>query len=345
MKNNKDSYKVLVTGASGYLGVYCLVELLKAGYFVKATLRNLSHVSKLRGIIEKEIDTTNNIEFCELDITEDQHWDNVMKDCNYVLAIATPSSTLNYSEPDALISITQSSVLRLLKAAKEAGIKRIILTSSQATVTYGNNDTNKIYNGSDWTNFNNPSLDQYIRSRTISEKMAWEFINSQENKTLELCTIHPGFIVGPLLHDEIRGISAKKFKSIFTKRIFLSPNRYVNCVDVRDIAKLQVAAIKSDLVSGKRILCISSNPISFNEISSILKKEGYRFITFVIPDFLIKFLGLFSKRFKQMSYLLNRKITVDNSEAKELLDWKQTPIEISIRDMAKSITKILSLEK
>ncbi len=94
-----------------------------------------------------------------------------------------------------------------------------ILTSSQATVTYGNNNTNKIYNGSDWTNFNNPSLDQYIRSRTISEKMAWEFINSQENKTLELCTIHPGFIVGPLLHDEIRGISAKKFKSIFLTTI------------------------------------------------------------------------------------------------------------------------------
>jgi dihydroflavonol-4-reductase len=345
MKNNKNSHKILVTGASGYLGVHCLVELLKAGYFVRGTLRNLSDESMLREIIEKEIDITNNLEFCELDITEDQHWESVMKDCYYVLAIATPSSTLKYSQPDELISITQSSILKLLKTAKEVGIKRVTLISSQVTVTYGHDNKNKIYNESDWTNLNSPSLDQYIRSRTISEKMAWQFINSQENKTLELCTIHPGFIVGPLLHNEIRGISAKKFKSIFTKRIFLFPNRYVNYVDVRDIAKLQVAAIKSDLVSGKRLLCISSNPISFNEISSILKKEGYRFFIFVIPDFLIKFLGLFSKRFKQMSYLLNRKMIVDNSETKDLLDWKQTPIEVSIRDMANSITKILNLEK
>ena len=100
MKNNKRSYKVLVTGASGYLGIYCVVELLKAGYFVRATLRNISDESKLREIIENEIDTKNNLEFCELDLTEDQHWDAVMKDCYYVLAIATPREAA-YTESNA----------------------------------------------------------------------------------------------------------------------------------------------------------------------------------------------------------------------------------------------------
>ena len=144
-----------------------------------------------------------------------------------------------------------------------------------------------------------------------------------------------------MLNNQIRGVSGKKLQNLVLNKTFFMPNRFVNYVDVRDIAKLQVSAIKSNSSSGKRFLCMSSKPISYFDITEIFRQHGYYSPRITLPDFLISFLGLFSKRFSQMSYLLNKRFIVDNSEAKDLLNWEPTSIDTTIADMAASIVSRL----
>lgn len=337
--------KVLVTGASGYVGIHCVIELLKSGYFVVCSVRDSSQNLELTKLIEKYVKIKKNLEFHQLDITEDKGWKKVMAGCSYMIALASPNPVLKTSKNHELSSVTTSAILRLLQFAGKSEIKRVVLTSSQATVTYGHDDKNKIFNSLDWTNLNNKNLNNYIRSKTVAEKAAWKYINSEKKINLELCTICPGFILGPVLQNKIKGISAKKLMGIFTKKIFFFPNRHFNYVDVRDIAKLNVEALKSDLSANKRFLCMSADPVSYSDICNLFKKEGYSFFVLKVPNILVHVLGLFSQRYKQISYLLDRKMKVDNSDTKELLNWKPTPLELTIKDMANSITRILDSKK
>ena len=195
--------KVLVTGISGFVGQHCAAELLKNGYAVRGSVRSLSRTAEVEKGIKNEIDPKGNLTFCELDLMKDEGWDIAMEGCDYVLHVASPFVVKAPKDENELIKPAVDGTLRALKAAKIAGVKRVVLTSSTASMQGGRYGIVQL-NQDSWTDVNEKSVTAYFKSKTLAEKAAWDFIKNQTgNEKLELVVINPGPIYGPTLTQEI----------------------------------------------------------------------------------------------------------------------------------------------
>ena len=330
--------KVLVTGASGYIALHCISELLKKGYAVKGSLRNLDREEEVRSSIKKE-EADANLEFCKLNLLSDDGWQDAMQGCDYLLHMASPFITYEPKNEDDLIRPAKEGTLRALKFAKDAGIKKVVLTSSVAAIAYGHKKP--ICGPSDWSDINQ-NIGAYTKSKTIAERAAWDFINSQEQKNMTMTTIHPGLVLGPLLSNDIDGASADIMSKLITGQFPGNPNLNFTIVDVRDVALLHVKAISSDESNGKRCLTTSKDYLHMSKLSSILREGGYKKAPSKnIPNFIVKFLALFSSEMKGVARNLDRKYEVDISETISLFNWKPIEIKKTILDMAASVQNIL----
>lgn len=330
--------KVLVTGASGYIALHCISELLKKGYAVKGSLRNLDREEEVRSSIKKEV-ADDNLEFCKLNLLSDDGWQDAMHGCEYLLHMASPFITYEPKNEDDLIRPAKEGTLRALKFAKDAGVKKVVLTSSVAAIAYGHKKP--ICGPSDWSDINQ-NIGAYTKSKTIAERAAWDFINSQEQKNMTMTTIHPGLVLGPLLSDDIDGASADIMNKLITGQFPGNPNLNFTIVDVRDVALLHVKAISSDESNGKRCLTTSKDYLHMSKLSSILREGGYKKAPSKnIPNFIVKFLALFSSEMKGVARDLDRKYEVDISETISLFNWKPIEIKKTILDMAASVQNIL----
>mgnify|MGYP003684913181 FL=1 len=175
--------KVLVTGVSGYVGQHCAVELLKNGYSVKGSVRSLSKADEVTKAIKKVNDPKGNLEYCELNLLKDDGWDQAMVGCDYVLHVASPFVTSEPKDENELIKPAVDGTQRALKAAKKAGIKRMVLTSSMVAMMGDAKGTVEI-NQNSWTNVKAKGVSAYLKSKTLAEQSAWEFINKQEGLSL-----------------------------------------------------------------------------------------------------------------------------------------------------------------
>ena len=330
--------KVLVTGASGYIALHCISELLKKGYAVKGSLRNLDREEEVRSSIKKE-EADANLEFCKLNLLSDDGWQDAMQGCDYLLHMASPFITYEPKNEDDLIRPAKEGTLRALKFAKDAGVKKVVLTSSVAAIAYGHKKP--ICGPSDWSDINQ-NIGAYTKSKTIAERAAWDFINSQEQKNMTMTTIHPGLVLGPLLSNDIDGASADIMNKLITGQFPGNPNLNFTIVDVRDVALLHVKAISSDESNGKRCLTTSKDYLHMSKLSSILREGGYKKAPSKnIPNFIVKFLALFSSEMKGVARNLDRKYEVDISETISLFNWKPIEIKKTILDMAASVQNIL----
>ena len=330
--------KVLVTGASGYIALHCISELLKKGYAVKGSLRNLDREEEVRSSIKKEV-ADDNLEFYKLNLLSDDGWKDAMQGCDYLLHMASPFITYEPKNEDDLIRPAKEGTLRALKFAKYAGVKKVVLTSSVAAIAYGHKKP--ICGPSDWSDINQ-NIGAYTKSKTIAERAAWDFINSQEQKNMTMTTIHPGLVLGPLLSNDIDGASADIMNKLITGQFPGNPNLNFTIVDVRDVALLHVKAISSDESNGKRCLTTSKDYLHMSKLSSILREGGYKKAPSKnIPNFIVKFLALFSSEMKGVARNLDRKYEVDISETISLFNWKPIEIKKTILDMAASVQNIL----
>ena len=330
--------KVLVTGASGYIALHCISELLKKGYAVKGSLRNLDREEEVRSSIKKEV-ADDKLEFCKLNLLSDDGWQDAMQGCDYLLHMASPFITYEPKNEDDLIRPAEEGTLRALKFAKDAGVKKVVLTSSVAAIAYGHEKS--ICGPSDWSDINQ-NIGAYTKSKTIAERAAWNFINSQEQKNMTMTTIHPGLVLGPLLSNDIDGASADIMNKLITRQFPGNPNLNFTIVDVRDVALLHVKAISSDESNGKRCLTTSKDYLHMSKLSSILREGGYKKAPSKnIPNFIVKFLALFRSEMKGVARNLDRKYEVDISETISLFNWKPIEIKKTILDMAASVQNIL----
>ena len=330
--------KVLVTGASGYIALHCISELLKKGYSVKGSLRNLDREEEVRSSIKKEV-ADDNLEFCKLNLLSDDGWKDAMQGCDYLLHMASPFITYEPKNEDDLIRPAKEGTVRALKFAKDAGVKKVVLTSSVAAIAYGHEKS--ICGPNDWSDINQ-NIGAYTKSKTIAERAAWDFINSQEQKNMTMTTIHPGLVLGPLLSNDIDGASADIMNKLITGQFPGNPNLNFTIVDVRDVALLHVKAISSDESNGKRCLTTSKDYLHMSKLSSILREGGYKKAPSKnIPNFIVKFLALFSSEMKGVARNLDRKYEVDISETISLFNWKPIEIKKTILDMAASVQNIL----
>ncbi len=333
--------KVLLTGISGFVGQHCAVELLEKGYAVRGSLRNLSKEQEVREGIAKSIDAKANLEFCELDLLNDIGWDKAMEGCDYVLHVASPFVIAEPKDENEMIKPAVEGTLRALKAAKKAGVKKLVLTSSTVAMA-GDKKKNHLTQTS-WTNPKMDKVSVYMKSKTLAEQAAWDFYKNEasENK-MELTVVNPGPIYGPTLTGNLSGASMSMIKDIITGKMPMLPNSHYVMSDVRDIAKIHVAALENTMSNGKRFIVTSEKPYSFVGIASILKENGFKKASpRKAPSFMVKFMSLFNSEMKGMLPFVDAEVSADISQTKEVFNWKPLSFEKTVLDTANSIKPLL----
>ncbi|MDG1760964.1 MAG: aldehyde reductase [Flavobacteriaceae bacterium] len=337
------SKKVLLTGISGYIGNHCAVELLKSGYAVRGSVRSLSKSTQVVDAIKKEIDPKDNLEFCELDLLKDDGWDDAMKGCDFVMHVASPFINIEPKDENEYIRPAVDGTMRALKAAKKAGIKRVVLTSSIVSMLE-DADRSIDINHNSWTNVNAKNVSAYAKSKTLAEQAAWDFINGQADASkMELAVINPGPVFGPTLSGNFEGASMGMFKQMMIGKMPLMPQASINISDVRDVSKIHVLALENDNASGKRFVVTTEKPYPFQELAKILTANGYdKVSTKLAPNFLLKILGYFDKEAKSMRTFIGKTYSGDVSSTMKVFDWKPTPLEKTVLDTAKSIDSYIN---
>lgn len=329
--------KVLVTGVSGFVGQHCAVELLKKGYWVKGSVRSLSKEVEVRKGLSKAVDSLDNLEFCELNLSKDDGWEEAMKDCDYVLHVASPYFVKEPKDENEMIKPAVEGTLRALKAAKKAGVKRVVVTSSLVAMMGGKEGEITLDHNS-WTDMGAGNVSAYMKSKTAAEKSAWDFIGNQEGEKLELAVVNPGPIYGPTLTGNLSGESMKMFEQLITGKMPMLPKASISMSDVRDIAKVHVLAMETPEASGKRFITTTDKTYAFSDLAKILYANGYdKVSTKEAPTVLLKFMSLFNSEIKGMLPFIGNVINADNRQTKKVLNWSPISIEKTVLDTAASV--------
>jgi len=331
--------KVLVTGASGFIAEHCIIELLKNGYSVKGSLRSMNREQEVRDAVKTETDDTK-LEFCKLDLLEDDGWEDAMWDCDYLMHVASPFVIEDPKDENELIKPAKEGTLRALNAAKKAGIKRVVLTSSVAAV-----NSHMMSGTSDhttWTDINSKYVTPYQKSKTIAEKAAWDFYNNQDsNNKMELAVINPGGVMGPQLGNDLGGASTQIVSQLISGKFPMIPALSFPFIDVRDVAILHLKAMTTPDADGKRFIAAHSKPTWMYEVAEVLSAAGYEKIKLKkAPSFMLKLIGLFDNKTKSLVPMLDKYVPCDNSQTVKILNWKPMPWEQAFIEHAKSIEAI-----
>ena len=340
--------KVLLTGISGFLGHQCAVELLKKGYYVKGSLRDMNKKSEVLNGIKKEIDPSEKLEFVKLNLLSDDGWDDAMEGCKYVLHVAAPFSVKEPDDENEYIEPIRSGTMRALKSAQKAKVKRLVLTSSAVTmmgVVYDSNQDTGTVDIKDWTDPDSKNINTYIKAKTLMEKAAWNFFENQsDDSSIEMAVMCAGGIYGPSLTGNTSGFSMKGIHQMLTGhfKMAMIPPAGIPMSDVRDLAKLHVLAMTETRANGKRLIPTTSRAYSFMEIAEILKENGYNKVsTRRAPIFMIKLMSLFDREAKGMVPIVGNTVSSDNTETREIFGWEPIPFKKTILDCAKSIEHLL----
>lgn len=330
--------KVLVTGISGYIGMHCAAELLAKGYKVKGSVRNINKTDGIRENLEKLNNTSIELEFCELDLLKDKGWDTAMSDCDYVLHVASPYISREPKNENDLIQPAVEGTLRALKAASKAKVKRMVLTSSMVSML-GDASKSIHINDKTWTDVDSKYATAYLKSKTLAEKTAWNFIENHDSN-LQLVVINPGPVYGPPLRDDLSGESMSMYKNMISGKIPFLPKTSINMSDVRDIAKIEVLALENEKASGNRFIVASESPYTFQDMARIMKKNGYDKVkTKTISNKLIKFLALFSQDLKGMLPFIGKTYIADIEKTEKTFNWTPIPLKQTVLDTAKAVKK------
>lgn len=263
--------KILVTGGSGFLGSHCIVAALAAGHEVRTTLRSPDRIPQVRAMLAAAgADPGQKVTFHVADLRRDEGWAEAAAGCDYVLHTASPFPAAQPQDADDLIVPARDGTLRVLRAAREAKVRRVVLTSSFAAVGYGAEPTGHVYGEEDWTPVDAPNQ-PYILSKAIAERAAWDFVRN--GGTPELSVVNPTGIFGPVLGPPlstsinlVKGLLDGAFPSEL-------PDMWFGVVDVRDVADLHLRAMTEPAAAGERFIAVSGEPLSLLKVATILREH------------------------------------------------------------------------
>jgi len=343
------STTVLVTGGSGFIGNYVILALLSAGYTVKATIRKLSRDAEVRSYLTNGGATTSDLSrltFIAASLDSDDGWAEAVKGCTFVHHIASPFPAELPKHEDDMIIPAREGTLRVLKAASAAGVKRTILTSSFGAVAYGKPWTEKPFTEEDWTVLDDPKhpTTSYMKSKTIAEKAAWEFINSEENASkMELVVILPLMVFGPVLGKDT-STSLEVARKLMDGSMPGCPRLSFIFVDVRDIASINMLAMTTPAAAGQRYIAGNDDAaFSMLDVANVIREKrpgvGKKPPSFEVPNFVVHLLAVFDKVVRQVLPDLGKVPKASNAKAKEELGWKARGTEESIVDTVDSMVK------
>lgn len=328
--------KILVSGASGFIAGHCILELLNHGYDVRGTVRNLERAEQLRTVLGKHTDKADRIEFVQADLTDRESWQAAVQGCNGVFHVASPVPIEQPENADEVVKPAREGTLNVLSAARNAGIRRVVLTSSVAAVSAGNTRSKHIYTDKDWTDLDSPHLSPYDISKTVAEKAAWDFV--VDNDGPELAAINPAFVLGPALEADY-GSSLEALVRLLRGDYPLVPRLGFGIVDVRDVAVLHRLVYESPEAAGNRYIC--SNGFRWLvDIARYLREEFPEYKKKLphreAPNWLVRILARFDKAIAGLVDDLGRTKQFDNSPAKGL-GWQPRSPEEAASAGAKSL--------
>jgi nucleoside-diphosphate-sugar epimerase len=334
--------RVLVTGGSGFVGVHAIVQLLAAGYSVRTTLRNLQRSAEVRAMIkEGGVDAGDRLTFAVADLDDDRGWAEAAADCEYVLHIASPFPLKVPKHEDELIAPAREGTLRVLRAARDAGVRRVVVTSSFAAVGYGQDPSVSRFDETNWTNLD-AELAPYVKSKTLAERAAWDFV-AKEGAQLELAVVNPVVVLGPVLGPDV-STSAQIIQRLMDGSVPGCPDLQFGVVDVRDVADLHLRAMLNPAAAGQRFLAIAGDFLSMQEIARILRARlgtaAKRVPTRVLPNWLVRLAALRDPAVKQILPELGKYKNAGSDKAKRLLEWVPRSSEEAIVATATSLLRL-----
>jgi dihydroflavonol-4-reductase len=338
MKSTNDL--VLVTGASGFIAQHCILELLGAGYRVRGTVRSLATAARVRETLARHTTLKGRLEQVEADLTADAGWDDAVRGCRYVLHVASPFPPGVPKHEDELIVPARDGALRVLKAASSAGVRRVVMTSSLAAVAYGHpRDDGRIYDERDWSNVNE-KIGAYQKSKTLAERAAWDFVNAlPAERALELVTINPGVVLGPVLDTDF-STSGEIVKKLLLREMPGCANVGWAMVDVRDVAKMHLLALTKKEAAGQRFICAGEHAWMI-DVAKVLDRHfgprGYKVPMRRIPAFVIRLAALFDKTLGLVVPEIDRRQDVSHERARSILGWEPRGLEETVVAMGESL--------
>ena len=348
MVNVKTEKQVLVTGGTGFVGVHCILQLLEKGYHVKTTIRSLARKNEVIEMLRVGgLNAFENLSFIEADLSKDENWDKAVENCDYVLHVASPIFLKVPKNENEIILPAVEGTLRVLRAATNAGVKRVVLTSSFGAVGYSHRDPNTLITEESWTDPGDKTLSTYLKSKTLAEKAAWDFIK-KEGGQLELAVINPVGIFGPSLGPDMSS-GLELLKRLLDGTMKAVPNINFGIVDVRDVADLHLRAMTNPLARGQRFLALAGDILSFHDIALLLKDKmrdrAKKVTTKTLPNWILRIAALFSPVAKNIVPQLGRIKHASNEKAKTVLGWKPRTNEEAILASAESILRFGFIKK
>ena len=337
---NKET--VLVTGGTGFVALQIILRLLQKGYNVKTTLRSLKSKNKVNDTLKANgIKSFDNLSFIETELTKDDNWAEAMKGCKYVLSVASPVFFEIQKDEAGAMRPAIDGILRILKFARKAAVKRVVMTSSFGAIGFSHTDKNTETTEADWTDPNLKGLSAYEKSKGLSERAAWDFIKHEDGK-LEFVTINPVAILGPSLNAHISG-SFDILKHLLDGSMKAVPQIPLNIVDVRDVADLHIRAMTDPAAKGQRFIASADGQISMPEIAKLLKNKmpevSAKVSLKTVPNWVLNFAALFNSQAKTGSMFLKVNRNVSNAKAKKVLGW--TPIATNDQAILASLASMV----
>ncbi len=329
---------VLVTGGSGFVGVHTVAALLRAGHDVRATVRSTKREPEVREMLERDgLEPGAKLSFYAADLSADEGWREAVTGCEYVHHVASPFPPKAPKHEDELIVPAREGTLRVLRAARESGVKRVVLTSSFASIAYGHPMRETPFDERDWTDLTG-DVRAYVKSKTIAERAAWDYV--KENPALELAVVNPVGIFGPVLGADLSA-SIVLVRRLIAGAMPGSPQLYFAIVDVRDVADLHLRAMTHPDAKGERFLAVSGETMSVHEMAKLLRArlgaEGRRVPRFQLPNWLVRLSARRDPELAQVAGELGRKRRASGDKARRLLGWSPRTNEEALLASARSL--------
>jgi len=332
---------VLVTGGSGFLGGWCVVEALGRGYRVRTTVRSLAREEEVRANVATQLDAGEGLEVVTADLLSDGGWEQAVAGCDFVLHVASPFPEAQPKDPDELIVPAREGALRVLRASLDAGVQRVVMTSSVAAVR---NDRGGALQGArelteeDWSDPTDPHMSPYAQSKNLAERAAWELV-AERGAQERLTTIQPGAIIGPLLGAD-RSYSLQAIERLLDGKMPGLPRLGFSFIDVRDVAALHVMAMTAPQAAGERLIA-ASDFLWFADVAEILRAElgsgAGKVPTRKLPNFAVRAMALIDPGVRSVASELGHESRYSIESARRRVGWEPRPVRESIVDCARSL--------
>jgi len=334
---------VLVTGGSGFIGAHTILQLLAGGHQVRTTVRSLKREGDVRAMLKVGgVEAGNRLSFIAADLEKDAGWREAVAGCEYVLHVASPLPPSVPKNEDELIVPAREGTLRVLRASRDAGVKRVVLTSSFAAIGYGYKSRTTPFNETDWTDLDGEVVAPYQKSKTLAERAAWDFM-AKEGAALELSVVNPVGVFGPVLGPDYSA-SILIVQRMMDGALPGAPQLYFGVVDVRDVADLHIRAMAHPAAKGERFLAVAGDFMSMLDIAKVLKARmggaGKKAPTRELPNWLVRIAALRDPAIRLILPELGKLKNASNEKAKRLLGWAPRSNEESIVATAESLVRL-----